>query len=153
MDARDRALRYLNARVSSVGQMREYLRRKGYDEEEIGETIRQLLEYGYLDDRKYAALFMESGLEKGRGMLRIRRELKQKGVADEVIDEAAESLDEIPDEFGVAFAQARAMLSGVDFGQMDYAEREKQKARIARRLAGKGFSSETIYRVIGRIVG
>ncbi|MBQ6401669.1 MAG: regulatory protein RecX [Firmicutes bacterium] len=152
MEARDRALRYLNARMCSVQQMRDYLRRKGHEDEEIEEAIRDLEEYRYLDDRRYAAAFMESGLEKGRGMLRIRRELKQKGVADEVIEEAAEALEDVPDEFDVAFAHAQAILAGVDTGKLEYAEREKWKARIARRLAGKGFSSDTIYRVIGRIM-
>ncbi len=152
MDARDRALRYLNARMCSCEQMRSYLLRKGHEEEEIEPVIAELLEYHYLDDLRYAEVMIRSGFDKGRGIRRIRSDLRAKGVSPEIIAEAEEAMEETPDEYAMAEEIARSILSGIDSSEMDYREKEKLKARIARRLAGRGFSTEIIYRVIGRLV-
>ena len=58
MDIRSRALRYLNDRMCSAHQMKDYLRRKGYEDEEIDPVIEELKEYHYIDDLKYASAFM-----------------------------------------------------------------------------------------------
>ena len=80
-------------------------------------------------------------------MERIRRELMTKGVDRNTIEDAIAQMEELPDEEQVAMEQAMLMLDGIDTAGMDYQEREKIKARIARRLAGRGFRTDTIYRV------
>ena len=151
MDARNRALNYLNARMCSCSSMRDYLRRKGHDDEEIEPLIEELKEYHYLDDERYAIAFMEAGFEKGRGIERIRRELRQKGVDADTIAFAEDSVD-IPDEFETALQIGEKAVEGIEITSLDYEEREKLKARIARRLAGRGYSSDVIYRVIGKLI-
>ena len=152
MDARDRALRYLNARTCTCHQMKEYLRRKGYEDEEIDPVIEELREYHYLDDLKYASAFIEAGYEKGRGIGRMRRELREKGVDAGTIAFAEENLEDRPDEYEMAMDLAKNMIAGTDTEDMDWTEREKLKAKVARRLAGRGFSGEIIYRIIGRLL-
>ena len=152
MDAKDRALRYLNQRMCSAHQMRDYLRRKGHEDDEIDPLIEELSEYGYLDDRRYAIAFIESGYEKGRGIARIRRELRQKGVDPEVIAFAEGEVEETPDEFSMALVIGEKIVETVDMEGMDYQDKEKLKAKVARRLAGRGFSPDVIYRVANRLV-
>jgi len=151
MDPMERAVRYLNARMSTCHQMKMYLRRKGYEDEEIEPVIEELVNYGYLDDLKYSRLFMEAGFEKGRGMDRIRRELIQKGVDRDIIKEAEEDVEK-PDEFTVAMEIARGIIENRDVDDLEREEKEKLKAKVARRLAGRGYTSDVIYRVIGKLI-
>ena len=151
MDARDRAIRYLYARMCTCQQMKDYLKRKGHDAEEVDPLVDELMEYGYLDDLKYAQLFIEAGFEKGRGLDRIRRELRQKGVDGETIEQAENSIEHMPDELETALGIAERFLENIDRSQMDRKEIEKLKARLARRLAGRGYSSAVIYSIIGKL--
>ena len=152
MEARDRAARYLSQRSCSVEHMRRYLTGKGYEEKEIEETIKDLVEYGWLDDRKFAEQFMTMSLEKRRGMDRIRRELRQKGVSDEVIREAEGSLEDIPGEEQVASEVITDLAAIAREKDLTREEREKLRAKAARRLAGRGFSSSTVYRVVRKLI-
>ena len=151
MDAKSRALRYLNDRMCSAHQMKDYLRRKGYEDEEIDPVIEELKEYHYIDDLKYASAFMEAGFEKGRGIGRIKRELRAKGVDPETIAFAEEALENIPDEKEVAMKLGRSLVENIDIESLDRKEKEALKGKIARRLASRGFSTDTIYSVIGRL--
>lgn len=152
MEARDRAIRYLNARMCSCAQMKDYLRRKGHEEEEIGPVIDELKEYNYLDDLKYARAFIQAGYEKGRGIGRIRRELAQKGVSPEIIAFAEEEIEDVPDEFEMALEIGKSILEPLDTDGLEWKEREALKGRVARRLATRGFSTDVIYRVIGKLL-
>ncbi len=151
MDVMDRALSYLSLKPCSCAQMRRYLKRKEYGEEEIERTVRQLQEYHYLDDLQYAVMYFQSGFEKGRGMARIRSELRNHGVDQETIAEAENSLEEIPDEHAAALQLALSFKGDTDTEMMDYRELEKFRARIARRLANRGFTAQTVYQVIREI--
>lgn len=151
MDAKERAIWYLNSRMATCGQMRQYLRRKGYEDDEIDPVIEELKEYGYLDDLKYSRLFIEAGFEKGRGIDRIRRELRGKGVENDIIALAEEEIEK-PDEFQMALEIGERIMENIDANELEYEEKEKIKARIARRLAARGYSPDVIYRVIGRLL-
>ena len=152
MDARERAVRYLNLRMATCHQMRDYLKRKGHEDKEIDPLIEELKEYGYLDDLKYSRLFIESGFEKGRGIYRIRRELRQKGVDEETITAAEDELESLPDEYEMAMEIAARALENVETSEMDRMELEALKGKVARRLAGRGFSPSVIYSVIGKLL-
>ena len=151
MDAKSRALRYLNDRMCSAHQMKDYLRRKGYEDEEIDPVIEELKEYHYIDDFKYASAFIEASLEKGRGMGRIRRELRVRGVDTETIAFAEGALENIPDEKEVAMELGKSLVDNIDMESLDRKEKEVLKGKIARRLASRGFSTDTVYSVIGRL--
>ena len=152
MDARDRALKYLGARMCSAHKLKEYLKGKGYEEDEIDKVIAELKEYHYVDDLAYAKTFIEAGYEKGRGIARIRRELKEKGVDAETIAFAEESVEDPPDEKEMALELAKTVVEGIDTDSMEWKEKEALKERVARRLASRGFDAGTIYDVIGRVI-
>ena len=148
MDYRQRAVRYLSIRPRSQKEMADYLRGKGCPAEEAEAILCELQEYHYLDDLEFARMYAEAGFEKGRGKQRILRELAAKGISREMAEEAMELLEDIPDEHQVALQIAREILRGVDLESMDRKEKEKIKARVARRLASRGFETGIIYRVI-----
>jgi len=53
------AYRFLNRRERSVSEVRERLERAEIPGDEIESVISELLEYGYLDDTRYARVFAE----------------------------------------------------------------------------------------------
>lgn len=87
--ARYQALGQLSRRQRSEWELRDYLKRKEYAPEIIEQVIEGLIEYGYIDDKKFAdAWIANRRLLKPTSARRLRQELKQKRVSDEVIDEA-----------------------------------------------------------------
>ena len=76
------------------------------------------------------------------------RELSEKGVGSDVIDMAYEELEEVPDQYETARKIAMEMIRDMDMEEMEYDEKRRIKARIGRRLAGRGFPSDVIYKVL-----
>jgi regulatory protein len=98
------ALHLLGRREVSVAECRARLRERDHPEAEIEPAIAHLMETGALDDRRVALAFARTSANvKGRGRLRIQRELQIKGISHEV---AAEALAEV---FGDA--DERALVS------------------------------------------
>ena len=143
-DVRTAAVRYLGMRPRTKQQVIKYLRQKGFPEEGMAE----LEEYKYIDDFSYSVMYFRYGFEKGRGVMRIRRELSEKGVGSDVIDMAYEELEEVPDQYETARKIAMEMIRDMDMEEMEYDEKRRIKARIGRRLAGRGFPSDVIYKVL-----
>ena len=151
-DVRTAAVRYLGMRPRTKQQVIKYLRQKGFPEEGIAETVAELEEYKYIDDFSYSVMYFRYGFEKGRGVMRIRRELSEKGVGSDVIDMAYEELEEVPDQYETARKIAMEMIRDMDMEEMEYDEKRRIKARIGRRLAGRGFPSDVIYKVLDSLL-
>lgn len=149
MDALEKAAAYLNRRPHTEKEVTEYLIGKGYAPDETASAVARLKEYSYIDDLAYSKLYFSYGFEKGRGRDRISRELAGKGVLRATIDQAYEELEEKPDECEMARSLAEQIVqeSGGDPSGMSYEEKQKLQARIARRLASRGFSSSVCYSV------
>ncbi|MBQ9061189.1 MAG: regulatory protein RecX [Firmicutes bacterium] len=143
----ERASRYLAYKPRTRQELCRHLKERGFGSDEINACADQLEEYKLLNDLEYASLYIESMLQRGRGMDRIRRELMTKGVDRNTIEDAIAQMEDLPDEEEIAMDQAMQMLDGVHLKGLDYQEREKIKARIARRLASRGFRADTIYRI------
>ena len=98
------ALHLLARRELSVDECRHRLRDKEHPEEEIDAAIAHLLETGGLNDARVAGAYARTAVNlKGRGRLRVQRELNDKGISREV---AAAALAEV---FGDA--DERAMVT------------------------------------------
>lgn len=89
------AVRYLGFRARSQAEMVNYLKGKGYSAPVVEDTINRLLDEKYLDDETFAQTWLENRETfRPRGQRFLRYELKQKGVADSVIDATLGELDE-----------------------------------------------------------
>lgn len=150
-DVRESAVRYLGVKPRTRKQVISYLQRKGFEEDEIIETANELEEYHYIDDFNYSVMYFEYGFEKGRGIARIKRELSEKGVDSEIIDEAYEELENVPDQYDAASDIAAGILRGIDIDELEYEEKRKLQAKIGRRLVSRGFSSDVVYKVINNL--
>ena len=84
-----RALEWVLIRPRSERETRDYLRRRR--PELCEDVICRLRSHGYLDDRKFAAWWVENRfVNKGVSAKRLRMELMKKGVSKEIIDDVLE---------------------------------------------------------------
>ncbi len=93
----DKTLNLLSYRQRSEWELRDYLRRKKTDQDTIEKILNRLSKNGYVNDREFARRWIENRrLLKPISKRKLRSELKQKRIPDEIIDEllASESADE-----------------------------------------------------------
>lgn len=91
--ALDKALRALAGRARSEGEILEKLRRAGFAEETIAQTMAQLDRAGLLDDEAFAGAWAAARARRAVGPHRIAHELRQKGVDAQTASLALESVD------------------------------------------------------------
>lgn len=132
----ERAVGYLSSSPRARREIERYLRDKGYDREVVSETLEKLDIYHYIDDRAYAEAFFRSKSKK-YGSFRIATELRNKGIAQEIIDELTEESDESEID-----AVAKKYLAS---------HKASDKQKLKRFLAGRGFSWESISAAVSRL--
>jgi regulatory protein len=87
----DRALNLISRRPRSRWELEDYLKRKDYEPEAIENILGALSEKGFVDDYDFAKRWVENRrLLKSTSKRRLRQELKQKRVADDIIDQVLE---------------------------------------------------------------
>lgn len=94
--AYNRAIRFLSFRPRSQAEMERYLRDKEYAEEIVADTVKRLLDQHYLDDEAFARFWVDNRERfRPRGQRALRYELRQKGIADGVIDTVLADVAEV----------------------------------------------------------
>jgi regulatory protein len=134
-------MRYLAAREHSEHELVSKLRAKGHAPELVRAVIDELKSLGYQSDHRYLESYLHSRIGKGYGPMVIRGELRQRGIGDELLDDAMTHTGAFWE--GIA-EQARSKR----YGSAAPATRDDWN-RQARFLARRGFPSDLIYRVLG----
>jgi regulatory protein len=91
----DAALRFLNHRDRSAGEVRTRLAQRGFEAPLIDEELARLERSGLLDDEAFARAWVSDRVRlapRSRRMLRL--ELAKKGVAAEIADAATDDIDD-----------------------------------------------------------
>lgn len=138
LSLKGRALRLLSMREHSRLELERKLSSHETREGELAEALDALTARGFISDERVADSLLHRRAAK-LGSSRIKAELQAKGLDDAVVREAVESLR------ATELERAREVWHR-KFGQppTDAAERAKQM----RFLAARGFSGETVRRVI-----
>lgn len=136
--AYQKALDWLARREHSTAELRIKLRQKGYLTEDIAATLTQLVEHGYLNDDRYAAMLVRSRQSR-YGSHRITAELAAKGIAPEKVAEALASNEQ--DEFVTALSVWHKRYRELPTDQ-------REKARQLTYLQRRGFSLGIILRIL-----
>ena len=93
--AYERTLNYLSYRPRSKDEIQRYLEGKKVAEEVISQVIARLQRAKLIDDRAFADFWVENRETfRPRGAWALRAELRQKGIASEIIESALDELDE-----------------------------------------------------------
>lgn len=141
--ARERALYLLQASARTEAWMRKKLLDGGYPREAADQALDFLKEYRFIDDRAYAQSYVRSFGEK-KSLRQIIYDLKQKGVSGEYIQEACSRYEVDDDE------SARQLLAKKMKGKKELSFEEKR--RLSSCLGRKGYSYETISRVMRELL-
>lgn len=83
--AMSRVTKYIGSSLKTQKQIRDYLRKKEYSDDTIEFVMSKLVEYNYIDDKKYAQAYVLT-YGKKYGKLKLISQLKIKGVSEEIIE-------------------------------------------------------------------
>jgi regulatory protein len=88
------ALRLLEAKPRTERELHDALCGRGIPPDVAGQLVARFVEVGLLDDRVYARMWVESRMRsRGLGIASLRRELRARGLPDDVIAEALADVD------------------------------------------------------------
>ena len=90
----NKALGLISRRLRSEWEIREYLKTKKYDPEQIDQIVERLTKRNWLDDSKFAPMWAENRRQlKSASHRRITQELKIKRVPEDIIRSVLEADD------------------------------------------------------------
>jgi regulatory protein len=141
LSAENVAMNLLARREHSRAELAEKLRKREFEPEEVDATISSLAERNLVSDERFAESFTSGRIRRGQGPVRIRQELRQRGVADALIEACLVTL--APDWGGIAIEVRRKKFGAAvpdDF---------KEKARQMRFLQYRGFTTDQIQAAFG----
>jgi regulatory protein len=146
-DARERAFQqamlYLSYRARSESEIRKNLQKHEIPEAVIEQTLERLRENGLANDNQFARTWVENrNTFRPRSRRMMAMELRQKGLDDEAIESAVESVD---DE---AAAYVAGQKKSGRFKGLEWIEFRKKLSGF---LARRGFSYSVIAPVVTRI--
>jgi regulatory protein len=141
------ALHLLSRRALTVTECRDRLRDRQHPDDKIDLAIERLLETGGLDDMRLAQAYARTSVDiKGRGRLRVVRELQARGVDKEVAAEAVAGVFDERDERALVARALEKKLRGRP-RPADAAE----SARLYQHLMRQGFTPAVVIESLRRL--
>jgi regulatory protein len=168
----EKALGYLSYRPRSEREVEMHLRKKRFAPEQIEAVMERLRQRKYVDDREFARFWVSNRMAfSPRGPRLLRSELRQKGVPQDIVDEALaeqseaqtelqERAEEVAAEYGL---QDDEPTPGTDLANAIALARRRSRLysnldpQVARRrlsgfLARRGYDYDTIDRTLKRVL-
>lgn len=141
--ARETCLRMLSASPRTRAQLADALRRRNIPDDVAERVLGRFTEVGLIDDEAFAQAWVQSR-HTGRGLARraLAVELRRRGVADDTVNDAVESLDPAREE-----QTARALVTR-RLPATRGADPAKRMRRLVGMLARKGYPPGLSYRVV-----
>ena len=139
-----RAMNLLQKKNFAEGELRRKLIEGGYPEEIADKAIEYVRSYGYIDDVRYASDYIRYHSSSGRGMNRIRMELRAKGISDDDIEKARSEVEDLGLLGDTTEAICKLLEKKHYSPDMERQDRDKIAAFVMRR----GFSAEDIFKAM-----
>lgn len=137
--AKETAIRFIGYRPRSVAETEKKLQEKGFEEQTIGAAIERLQELALLDDEAFAHYWVEQRETfKPKSHLAMRQELRQKGIATDIVDQVLGVVDEYQSAYRAAEGKIRLWQD---------ADEETFRTKLMGYLQRRGFS----YRIIKEV--
>jgi regulatory protein len=127
---------YLARREHSEQELARKLATRGYDANTVAETLSALVADRLLSNARFAEAFAHARVQRGSGPQKIRAELRERGISDELIDNCLESFADTWHELAREVREKR-------FGQRQPAD-FRERSRQMRFLQQRGFSAGQI---------
>lgn len=136
IEARKKAMDFLARREYGHAELIRKLSDKGYIRNVVEQVVTDLTNEGLQSDERFAESFVQSRINQGKGPVRIRIDLGQKGIPDAVTEFAIESV--MADWHGLAREVRRRKFG--DDAPVDF----KAKAKQMRFLQYRGFEPDHV---------
>ncbi len=138
---RDFCMKLLVRRDYSVQELYDKAQMKAMDMTLFTEVLEQLQQAGFQSDERFCEAFIRSRVRKRMGPVKIKMELRQKGIGEAVSRQVFQQLG--VDWFVMASALAQKKQQPLPEGA-DFETRQKAKAKLMRFLQSRGFEAEQI---------
>ena len=139
--ARRKAMDFLARREYGQTELIKKLAGKGYDRDIAAQAVSRLSAEGLQSDQRFAESFVQSRINQGKGPVRVRLDLGQRGVGDTLIEHALQAASVNWLELARDTRRRKyGSCKPVDF---------KEKAKQMRFLQYRGFESEHIQAAFG----
>ena len=134
-EARQQALQLLSRREYSARELQQKLQ-GDHDPDQIETVLAQLQEQGLQSDARFAEMYVRHRQQQGHGPVRIQGELRQKGIAPDLVQEYLQDGD-------VDWFEQAKTVRRRRFGDAPPAD-ARLKAKQMRFLQYRGFTSDQI---------
>ncbi|WP_374722575.1 recombination regulator RecX [Peribacillus tepidiphilus] len=137
------SIQFLSIRMRSEQEVRQHLKKKEWDAPIIQEVIHKLKKFNYINDLEFAKAYVRTQINTTKkGPQLITKELNEKGVAEDSIQEAIKEYDE-----HLQIEHARALIeknkkSSKRISTVEY------KRKMEQMLFSKGFPSWVVQEII-----
>jgi regulatory protein len=136
---REVAMDLLSRREHSEFELTRKLKQRDFEEDEIDAVIEILQQDNLQSDNRFVESLVNSKINAGFGPIKIRHELRQKGVSDGLVGDYFSGLEV---DWQSSMSEQRIKKFGTDI-PLEYKEKMKQ----ARFLQNRGFSPESVMRL------
>lgn len=136
----------LKFRSRSRKEIEDRLKKKKFTREAINTVIDYFDKLDLINDEEFAFGWMKSRLIKPLGLRRISFELKQKGISEEIIEQAKNNIKDNYREYEVVSELAAGKLK-----KLKNIDSNKARARIYGFLIRRGFSIDVINEVVNEL--
>ncbi|MGC3981984.1 MAG: regulatory protein RecX [Steroidobacteraceae bacterium] len=134
--ARNTAIGLLARREHAQSEIQRKLRDRGYDAEITHEVVDELTQQRLLSDERFAAVFIRSRAERGQGPVRLRAELRQLRLPNELIEQRLREAE-------VEWSDLACAIRLRKFGKAQ-PKSLSERAKQVRFLQYRGFTAEHI---------
>jgi regulatory protein len=141
-EVRDIAVRYLARREYGIEELKRKLVQRGAESDLVEQVVADCAEQGLVSDERFTEMYVRMRIRRCFGPMKIRGELRQRGIPDYLIADAMQMDQETWLESAVQWAARRI------HGELDFA----QKAKIHRKLMNRGFNHEQANTALARLV-
>ena len=136
--------RLLANREYSRKSLEQKLRQKGFSKSIAVQTLEYLTSNNWQCDQRFSESFVRSRINKGQGETRIRYELSQHGVNQQMIEQAFSCNSVDWQELCEQVCERKSNI-------LSHTDKLKSKLKLERFLKYRGFSSEQIYAAINKV--
>jgi len=137
------AAHFLSYRPRSEFELRERLRRRGFADDSIRAVLDKLKEQGLMDDIKFAQFWKDNRETfSPRSQWLTKLELRRKGVAEDIIDQTTDAIDDNSSAYRLALSKAR---------NLPLSDRQVFRRRLGDYLKRRGFGYGVISKTVEQL--
>ena len=130
----------LSLRLRTTGEIREKMEGRGFAPSVVEKTISNLLKQKYLDDQKYAEIFLDNLKKyKSFGFYGIKKKMMLKKLPPSIINQILEEGLPVEEEMKIAEKFIKKQGSKIE---------NQDKKKIAQRLSFRGFRSDVVSKLV-----